>query len=353
MPDTEDDSGGDGLAPRFDCPSCTDYEVEYGLDFTDLDALSYRSEFCEEVGRRAEYRTLSFDQECRLLGALGDVHGAENVCAVLDPHYRWKVSSHPKHGYPQRHEHLFKQTFDIECDVRGEDPPTHRTDPDHRAVAGDLYCVTQAFLDRTEGPEVTVYRGLSRHATELVARTLRAESKPTYEVPASVLKNFTASEAFTSYYSPLVFRVRLSRTAVAIAADHLAKYREDGTPAERDAEYRVFGDELGSASYDDIYVLADGNRTPLFDFLAEKASFTRAEHRCYVDAIRHLAADDERITTDPGRSRIADWYGTLVADEYEFAEAIEEVVNYVVGRTSDLPSDWRDDVAAKFGENKI
>lgn len=55
MPDTEDDSGGDGLAPRFDCPSCTDYEAEYGLDFTDLDALSYRSEFCEEVGEQVAY----------------------------------------------------------------------------------------------------------------------------------------------------------------------------------------------------------------------------------------------------------------------------------------------------------
>ena len=263
------------------------------------------------------------------------------------------MSSHPKHGYPQRHDLLFKQTFEVECDVRGEDSPTPRTDPDHRAVAGALYCVTPSFLDRTEGPEVTVYRGLSRHAPELLARTLRAESKPTYEVPASVLKNFTASETFTSYYSPLVFRLRLSRTAVAVAADHLAKYREGGSPAERDDEYRVFGDEIGSASYDDIYVLADGNRTPLFDFFADKTAFTRAEHRCYVDAIRHLAADDERITTDPGRSRIADWYGTLVADEYEFAEAIEETVNYVVGRTSDPPSDWRDDVAAKFGENKI
>ncbi|MFC4449266.1 hypothetical protein [Halorussus aquaticus] len=352
MPDTEERSDG-GLPRRFDCTDCTDYEAEYGLDLTDLDELEYRSEFCERIDRRATYRTLPFDQECRLLGALGDVHGAENVCPVLDPHYRWKVSSHPKHGYPQHHEHLFKQTFDVECDVRGEDPPSYRTDPAHRAVAGDIYCVTQAFLDRTVGRELTVYRGLSRHAGTLVARTLRAETERTYEIPASVLKNFTASEAFTSHYSPLVLQVRLPRTAVAIAADHLAKYREDGTPAERDDEYRVFGDELGSVAHDQIYLVVDGTRTSLFEFFTANDSFTTAEHRCYVDAVRHLADDNERVTDDPGFSRIADWYATLTAEEYEFAEAIEGVVNYVVGRTDELPDDWRADVAETFGDNWI
>lgn len=353
MNDAEELSG-DCLTPRTDCTDCADYETEHGLDFTDLTTLTYRPEFCEDVDQRVEYRALSFEQECCFLSALGDVHGLENVCPVLDPHYRWKDSSNPKkHDHPQHHEHLFKQTFDVDCDVRGDDPPSYRTSPDHRAVARDLYCVTQTFLDRTEGSGLTVYRGLSRHASELIAEALRAEAEPTYQVQASVLKNFTASEVFTSYYSPLVFRLRTSRTAIAIAADHLAKYRKDGNPAERDAEYRVFGDELETVPHADIYLFVDGNRIPLFDFLALKDTFTRAEHRCYVDAIRHLAENDEQVTSDPGYSRIEDWYGTLTADEYEFAEAIEEVVHYVVGEASELPTDWKADVKETFGGKRI
>ncbi|MFC7080847.1 hypothetical protein [Halorussus caseinilyticus] len=198
-----------------------------------------------------------------------------------------------------------------------------------------------------------MYRGLSRNASTLVAQALRAETQPVYEVRATVLKNFTASEAFTSFYSPLVLRLDVPRTAIAIAADHLVKHREDGSPAERDAEYRVFGDEIGTVRPRDIYLYVDEERTSLFDFLATKESFTRAEHLCYVDAIRHLAESDERITDDPGFARIADWYGTLATDEYEFAEAIEGVVNYVVGRANELPRDWNEDVAAKFGAKRI
>lgn len=352
MPDTEEPSDS-VLTPRFDCANCTDYESEYGLDFADVESVTYRSEFCNAIGQE-EYEVLSFDAECCLLSALGDVHDPENVCRVLDPHYRWKVSSNPKeHDYPQHHEHLFKQTFEVECEVRGDDPPSYQPDPNDCAVAGDLYCVTQAFLDRQNGPKLTVYRGLSRHAAKFIARTLRAETRPVYEMPANVLKNFTASESFGSFYSSLLFRLDVPRTAIAIAADHLAKHRQGGSPAERDAEYRIFGDEIGTVSPDDIYLYVDGSRTPLFDFLRAKSSFTRAEHRCYVDSIRQLAKKDERVTDDPGVSRIADWYETLVEDEYELAEAIEEVLHYVVGETNELPSDWEDDLEDQIGTSQI
>jgi len=341
------------LNPRCDCSDHTDYETEYGLDLTEVESLPYREEFCDANGRE-EYEVLSFGEECRLLSALGEVHDPENVCRVLDPHYRWKVSSNPKeYDYPQHHEHLFKYTFEVKCDVRGEDPPTYQPNPDDCAVTRDLYCVTQAFLDQQEGSELTVYRGLSRHASKLVARTLRAESRPKYEMPANVLKNFTASESFGSFYSSLVFRLDIPRTAIAIAADHLAKHRQGGTPTERDAEYRVFGDEFGTVSPNDIYLYVDGERTPLFDFVAVKETFTRSEHLCYVDSIRQLAKDDERITSDPGVSRVADWYETLAEDEYELAETIEPIVHYVVGKASELPNDWETDLESKIGKSRI
>lgn len=353
MSDTQD-SPDSVLSLRFDCTDCTDYETEYDVELTDTVALRYRSEFCDAIGREEEYEALSFDEECRLLSALGEVHNPENVCRVLDPHYRWKVSSNPgKYDYPQHHEHLFKRTFEVDCDVRGEDPPSYRTDPNDRAVARDLYCVTQAFLDQQEGPKLTVYRGLSRHTSQFIARTLRAETRPMYELPANVLKNFTASESFGSFYSSLVLRLDVPRTAIAIAADHLAKHRQGGSPAERDAEYRVFGDEIGTVQPDDIYLYVAGEQIPLFDFLAAKESFTRAEHRCYIDSIRQLAKNKERVTNDPGVSRIGDWYETLIDDEYAFAEAIEEVVQYVVGKASELPDDWEDDWEMKFGASQI
>lgn len=267
----------------------------YELDLSDRSSVQI-------VGTGGDtYAPLAPRQRSTLVEAIQDQYQFPSPQDDLDQafwHYLrdWKLNGLGVGA--KRHEAIVKEEFDVDPEIEIRGGPIDWTPTQAMGNAMRiLHEISTAFLWDHFGSELTVYRGLSHEAPQIVQSLLAEPSLSTVHPDQSVLSNYSTSKNGAAYFSRLVTQQRLVPSDIALAANFLFAY--DAEPLEQEsteidtrdeilspnAELRIRNDRDYPYEVSDLY-LAVGDPTtaagvtlrPLSTILGSLTSLTMAEH---------------------------------------------------------------------------
>lgn len=322
--------GGDNTDGPVDCETRPDIVSEHGIDLCDRIPVEYDSPRPKEP-----YFPLSDEQERQIRESLVELYDSDAFDQVLHPLYAWKEGASPTDADVQTHEKLAQQALNIEREVRGEDDLWREPETTKVEIMKDIYCISQAFLQENDDFEadIEIFRGI-RYSTPIIAKKILMNPQENeFRLKTSVLSNFTINELHAQDYSDILVRAEVPFESVAIASDHLFKYKRNGEVAKRDAEMRICGDRVPVFPEDHIYInISDDYTRPLKEMLSDVTDFTEEEHVIMSDIVSGMARRRIQFEEGSGRETLRRWNRQLQLDWIRLAEELDDLIQYVIAR---------------------
>lgn len=343
--------GGVNTEGPIDCGARPDIVSEHGIDLSDRIPVEYDSPRPEEP-----YFPLSDEQERRIRESLVELYDSDALDQVLHPLYAWKEGASPTDADVQTHEKLVQQALSIERDVRGEDDLWREPGPTQVEMMKDIYCISRAFLQENDNFEadIEIFRGISYSTPIIAKRILMNPQEEEFGLETSVLSNFTINELHAWDYSDILVRAEVPFESVAIASDHLFKYKRNDEVAKRDAEMRICGDRIPVLPEDHIYInIGDDYTRPLKEMLSDVTEFTEEEHVIMSDIVHGMARRRIRFEEGSGRETLRRWNRQLQLDRIHLAEELDDLIQYVIARREEpLAEERLDEIEGVLGRER-
>ncbi|QLH83824.1 hypothetical protein [Halosimplex pelagicum] len=307
-----------------------------------------------------EFNRLDDAQRQQISSALADEFSIETISTVWGDLKEWKAGDVQAMG---REESLFAQ---IVGENSPHDDPSGLKSRLEQAVDTDwgddacrcawmLYGLSQSvsLAIVSEECEVTdkqfrLYRGLSDRydIPHVLAAAIDNSSQRSFSVPATVLNNYSPSEANAAGYSPIVVEKQVDVTDIILTPDYIVEHADDTGLLTDDGECRVLGTVTADFSAEEAAVLLkppnqkEGTIQHRYSIEEFFDPLPRPDERGFSTFIGLLQEAHERIqgysqdepfsrekllvTTAEGVERVSDWYAEVADNIPEKSPTVEE-----------------------------